>query len=1351
MRDDPPRRQGQTRAVDQNDGRRYAPYLPNIIVDRISGSAGQDEAAHVEPVSAAVMFADVSGFTPLTERLSRQGADGTERLTDALNDFFARMIEAVQGHGGDVLKFAGDALLAIWPIQGGDAVISTWRALHCALTIQERLDDYRAEGIPLRLRIAVDTGTLNVFHLGGVFGRWEFVIAGEPLENLGRLSAVVKPGTVGITWALRDTLEATSRCHPRTTPIEGGRFAVLDAIDPIEQPDIAAARTFTAEDAERIAAYVPNAVRHKLNAGQDMYVGELRHVTVLFVTLPEIRYDTPIAEAQRIMRVLQEATYRYEGSINKLSVDDKGVALLAAMGLPPLSHEDDPTRGLRAAMDMRAALGSMGISSSIGVSTGHVYCGVIGSDTRREYTIIGDAVNLAARLMQRSGGGILCDPNTRRRAVRDIVFDAGTPLRLKGKRSPIWTYRPQSLAGPAARAQTRTELNMVGRRAELATLEHALQSLVKQGPSAVIAIEGDAGVGKSTLLRRFMGSARALGVRTVYGDGEGIEQSTAYWPWRRVIEEWLGLDDLDKDQVRFKVTSILRALSLEAMAPLLDPFLPIDFPENSETRMLTGEARAQRVQDMVYRVMRHAHTGPVVMLLDDLQDFDTASMNLLQATVMRLHPLLIVLATRPYAKRERDFAELGVDSRIALEPLSDDEIVEIVSDALRLNELPDELAEYIVRRADGMPYYALEIAYGLRDGGHIHVADGFCHVRGPLSDETALPDTIEGIGTARIDALPAELQVTLKVASVIGVQFHGYEVAGIQHGIDERRVAENLAALEERNLIRPVAGFKDRYRFVHAVMQRVAYGMMLHTQRRELHGRYAAWLEQQPIAQQQPAVVAQHWHDAGNDERMFEWTDRAMRVAAREYANLEVIRLLSRALARVAEGAELDRLTHGRWLRMMGLASQSLDHMPEACERLREAVAVLGYPMDERDGSMGMRTLRELASFEIMPWRRSAADADLRLEAAEAYHALSVALYLQNDRSGMIYATIRALNLARGLDGATGLLARVYANVGYAAGMLGQRVVADRFCTLAQKELANTEDPNARAWTLLPIAVFRTGQGEWDSARQLLTEGREAADSIGHFQRRSEFQTTELLIDTLTGNYVRALADYERMQAASEDKGLIRYACWGALGKGRIMARQGRFDGLRAFLPRLRHLIDRQGGIAGRRGDLFDYYALRALTAIHFSDTEDALESVKCALGSLDEPTLVAFLLPGWNAALAAHLLWRADPDDIELEELARMAREMLAAYSRFAPIGMPAVHYFEAVRAYIEKRASKSHQSLVRAREAARKFGLPLEEATAIETEVIWFPDQDAEELLARHADLMAALRLERAPQRIR
>src|SRR5262249_20956256 len=163
----------------------------------------------------------------------------------------------------------------------------------------------------------------------------------------------------------------------------------------------------------------------------------------IFVNLPGLDLHGPQAlpQTQQLMQALQTDVYRYEGSINKLSVDEKGLTLVAALGLPPLTHEDDAIRGVQAAAAMQESLQDLGLCSGIGVTTGRVYCGEVGSPRRREYSLLGDVVNLAARLMVAASENILCDAATQRAAQARLRFEALPPISVKGKAESIPVYR----------------------------------------------------------------------------------------------------------------------------------------------------------------------------------------------------------------------------------------------------------------------------------------------------------------------------------------------------------------------------------------------------------------------------------------------------------------------------------------------------------------------------------------------------------------------------------------------------------------------------------------------------------------------------------------------------------------------------------------------------------------------------------------------------------------------------------------------------------------------------------------------------------------------------------------------
>ncbi|MCX6021340.1 MAG: adenylate/guanylate cyclase domain-containing protein, partial [Chloroflexi bacterium] len=428
-------------------------YVPVLVAQRYANGAAPALAPSTEGFSGAALFADITGFTALAEQLARRGPVGAEELGDLLNRYFRQLIALIEAHGGDVVKFAGDGLLAVWNAgaDGGDLALTALRAIQCGLEIQHRLDYHAVTPeVQLRQRVTVGAGDMRLAQLGGELGRWELLISGAPLGQLSVAQNQTEPGEVVASpeaWAL-----VADRCTGVWLPTGAVRAEMVRwPLSPI--PLEAAAALGEGEAALR--AFIPGAILARLAAGQSAWLAELRRVTVLFAHLPGFGDDLPLELLQPVMRSLQAALYRHEGSINKLSVDDKGVNLVAALGLPPLAHEDDALRGVNAALAVQAALRGFGLSSSIGVAAGQVFCGAIGGDTRREYTLVGSAVNLAARLMQAAGpDGILCDENVRQAASGRMGFLALPPLMIKGRAAPVAAFVPAGAVSGEKRMQT---------------------------------------------------------------------------------------------------------------------------------------------------------------------------------------------------------------------------------------------------------------------------------------------------------------------------------------------------------------------------------------------------------------------------------------------------------------------------------------------------------------------------------------------------------------------------------------------------------------------------------------------------------------------------------------------------------------------------------------------------------------------------------------------------------------------------------------------------------------------------------------------------------------------------------
>ncbi|MCB0163808.1 MAG: adenylate/guanylate cyclase domain-containing protein, partial [Anaerolineae bacterium] len=388
-----------------------ASYVPWLISRRIAADSTPIDHPRTERLPAAVLFADISGFTALTERLAQQGPAGAEELTRILNDYFGHLIEIIASHGGDVVKFAGDALIALFPAfddadQPQPALLpqATRLAAQCSLTAQQHLNHYQAtEGIRLSLKLAIGAGEVITMHLGGVFDRWEFLVTGDPLVQVGQAEGHAQPGEIAISpqaWPLMADV-ATGRAIAGTAAAKSttvtGPVIRLTGLRQLISPTALEAVTLSTGMAAALRCYIPGAIRARLAANQSGWIAELRRVTVLFVNLPDLNYAIDLAQAQQIIRALQDDLYRYEGSLNKLSVDDKGVTLVAALGLPPFAHEDDADRGIQVALAMQRTLSHQGLRGGIGVTTGRAFCGSVGNEWRREYTMIGDVVNLSAR------------------------------------------------------------------------------------------------------------------------------------------------------------------------------------------------------------------------------------------------------------------------------------------------------------------------------------------------------------------------------------------------------------------------------------------------------------------------------------------------------------------------------------------------------------------------------------------------------------------------------------------------------------------------------------------------------------------------------------------------------------------------------------------------------------------------------------------------------------------------------------------------------------------------------------------------------------------------------------------
>ncbi|AXQ30921.1 hypothetical protein D0B54_20535 [Solimonas sp. K1W22B-7] len=1332
-----------------------ARYVPAIVSEHLLLHAGASPAPGLQPLQGAILFADISGFTALTERYAQAGADtGAETLTVILNTYFGRLLSVIQAHGGDVVKFAGDALLALWRSQGeADLDEATARAAAGAMAVQEAMLGYSpGDGVQLTLRAAVGAGPIVLAHIGGTRERWEFLVAGSPLAQVGAISGEAAPGEVLLS-------QEAARLLPSA---EGERLASgalrLRALNaPV--PRAASTPPWPAGFAETLRRYIPYAILHRLAAGQTQWLGELRRLTVLFVNLPELRHDLPLARMQQVMLALQQALYRYEGSINKLSVDDKGATLVAALGLPPLAHEDDPARGVQAALAMHGALEALGMRCSIGVTTGRVYCGSVGGEQRREYTIMGDVVNLSARLMQKADGGVLCCAATQAASGELLAYDEGTALQLKGKSQPVMAFRPrlhERRSGPRA-AEDR---GIIGRRRERGILRAQLARLVGGGSGGVVLVEGEAGIGKSKLLADFRAQLDAQPVESLFGAGDAVERSLPYFAWQQICADCLGLSERDDPaQRRERVQRLLEPQpALLRLAPLLNSLLPLEFPETALTRDMSGEVRAANTQHLVAGLLQlRAAQQPLVLVIEDVHWLDSASWALCLRVAQQVRPLLMVLATRPPGEQApgeyRQLLQMPATTLLRLEVMSPEESVELVERRLGIAQLPEAAAALIRERAEGHPFFSEELGYALRDAGWIVIEDGVCSLSAAAQQggEVDLPDTVEGLIMSRIDRLTPQQQLTLKVASVIGRAFAAAVLKAVYPlAQDQGQIFDHLETLESLDLTRQDEPDPEpAYFFKHVITQEVAYDLMLNSQRQQLHAVLAEWYErnyQQDLSRHHP-LLAHHWRRAGNAAKALQHLELASEQALRNHANEEVVRFLHEAKDLDAAAAEASTpLRRARWERLLGEAERALGHAPEARAHLEAAIALLGWPMPAGSGGVAWRIVREtLRQF----WHRlrpgdgheaPAAQRELLLEAAVAHERLVMIYYFDADVGRLCCATLGAVNLAENAGGQHPVLPMSYGSMATMAAAVPWGSQGRHYSRRALEGASALAQTPVTTWCLVTVGTFNAGNGNWAEAEAHHRQGMELSERLGDRRRWEEHAGSLGAITDIRGHLAEAIDLGHRLEESAGRRGDAQTHGWGlacrvraahsALRPADIAAPLAEAQALLAAHPQHIDLMTRM-----------DIAAAAAQLHLHRGEREAAAQQVAEGLrlvGLVGRPNQYHILSAYTELAEAAVELRRA-PALVSARDAARLVG-VLRTFAAIYPIGEPRYRRLRAQQAELAGRKARAIAAWHRCLDAAVRWKMPLDEARACLA--LARLSQDAA-LAARGRELLLALEI--------
>ena len=824
------------------DGRAEVDQAGALVPSEVFRAAGLRHVAagSVGRFPGTALFLDVSGFTMLSERLGQQGSAGTEELVGILNGFFGSAIDLVRGSGGEVVAFGGDAITAVWRSEDarGHAAVCGEQLAGLARS-RARLRTSVGE-FAFAVRIGIATGVVDVA-VGGGAERLMVLTQGEAVDRAVECEHEAGPGRVVVRAPEERPGEAAAESSEEPAPFDPGRFA-----HPV--------------------------VVERIRRGDTTLIDGHRRVTTLFVQIPATATvdGTGLDAVADSIRITLDIAADLGGEVIQITGGDKGTVALMSFGAPT-SSPDDSCRAVAAGMRLTRDLPG----ASIGIGTGTVFAGLVGGPVRSVYTVMGDTVNLSARLMQRAEpGSVLVDEATASIANTTFAFGDWRTVHVKGKdegvrvgrlidqRARVWPTNRLATDGP-----------MLGRVAQLAMAERALEP--RDAGVRRVVIRGAAGIGKSRLGRALADRATARGWHVVAGGFAGFGSVAPYGGWQPVLRSILA--------VHGDVEAALERLLPDSreLTPLLGPLLGLTLLETARSASLEGELRNELADELAVRVIEAAaRERPVMIEFEDWHWADRSSARLLD-----------VLSTRPSAAP----VTVSITQRLPLEgtPLTPHE-----SDVLiDLDELDDavihDVAASVLARTGQAPDEDRIARIVELGAGNPLMIETLIDV----GDEAVLTTGLAPMLQARLDGLPDADLRPLLWASAFGRPVVADELEAAMRAGDESDadVAAVLDRLVSAGLLATVrADDATPLDFRHASVREAAYQRLSHGSRRRVHHSVALAIEERDG---QAVEIAHHLAQTDDVTRQLLWFPRAGTQARAAWAVDEAISWFDRARA----------------------------------------------------------------------------------------------------------------------------------------------------------------------------------------------------------------------------------------------------------------------------------------------------------------------------------------------------------------------------------------------------------------------------------------------------------------------